>query len=603
MRPAQRSFAYGSHAALLFAQGLELAEQGRLDEAALALARGLIADPGSAEGHNNFGLVLQQKGALDDAVASFRRALAIRPTYALALNNLGAALAALGQHEDALEAYDAVLAADPGHASALHNAGSTLATLGRYEEAAERFREALATGPESIGSRLGLAHALRNTGKSSEAMAAYRAVLDLAPDNIDARLPLGLLLHREGHHEESLCHYKLILELAPNSADAWSGQGRVLQEIGRIGAARDSFRQAILAEPDSFLHYLGLANCTRLTADDPAFQAMMRLADRLEELPESERINAHFALGKTLADVGRHAEAFGHILAANAQRRQGLDYDEPLALRYLQRIKDTWTPEHLARWTTASDSDAPIFIVGMPRSGSTLVEQILAAHPNVACAGESFAFRDALNAHGLDPADRNPLRSATVPSSQKAQAIAATYLRLAAVAAGAEDRSVSRVTDKMLSNFRYLGLITRLFPRAKIIHTFRDPIESCLSSFRINFESQPFAFDLGELGRYYRAYAILMGHWRRILPPGTIFDVRYEAVAQDFEVSARAIVAHCGLAWNDACLRFHEVQRPIKTASVEQVRRPIYRTSIRTWRPDTATLKPLLDGLGMTQTE
>jgi tetratricopeptide (TPR) repeat protein len=566
-----------------------------------AIARTPVKKPDAASGYNNFGLALQRQGRLEEAVANFRKAVALRPAYVLGLTNLGAALAALGHHQEAVDACDAALATDPSHAAALHNAGAALAALGRNGEAAERFGAALAVDPALTDARLGLVHALRDTGRLSEATDACRALLGLAPDNIDARLQLAQLLHRLDHHGEALEQRRNILDRAPNLAAAWAGSGRVLQEIGRMPEARVAFRRAVAAEPSNFLHYLNLANSTRLTADDPALSAMLDLAGDIEALAETDQINARFALAKALADIGRHDEAFSHLLAGNALRRRNLHYDERKILGGLQRIKDTFTPEHLARWPTGGESQTPIFIVGMPRSGSTLVEQILAAHPEVACAGESFALHDALKAHGPDPDGRVFPHPAFVPSIDQAIEIAGSYLRLVAENAvpPPDERTATRVTNKMLGNFRHLGLISRLFPRARIIHTFRDPIECCLSAFRVNFDSQPFAFDLRELGRHYRAYAILMRHWKRTLPPGTIFDVRYEAVAADFEASARAIVAHCGLAWNDACLRFHEARRPVKTASVEQVRRPIYRTSVRGWRPDAQALLPLLDGLGL----
>jgi hypothetical protein len=177
--------------------------------------------------------------------------------------------------------------------------------------------------------------------------------------------------------------------------------------------------------------------------------------------------------------------------------------------------------------------------------------------------------------------------------------ISKEYLKKISAAAGLSEgeRAPRRITDKMLGNFHYLALIHKIFPKARIVHTFRDPIETCMSSFSINFADQPFAFDLRELGKYYRNYAALMRHWRQVLPTGTVFDVRYEAVVQNFHDSARAIVSHCGLDWTDECLRFYEADRPVRTASVEQVRRPIYQSSIRRWRPDSNTLRPLLDGL------
>ncbi len=565
------------------------------------MAQGLLRDPDSAEGHNNLGLVRQSLGRLEEAAASFRHAVSIRPSYRLALTNLGVALAALGQHEEALACHDAALELEPADVAALHNAGAALLELGRWEEAIHRFQAVLTLAPDLADAHRGLAVALRERGRFAEAIASYRSVLGLRQTDAEVHLELGLLLQKIDNQDEALAHFEQACALDPGSARALAGLGRLQQEMGRIEAAQAVFRRAVAAAPGDFLHYLNLAGSTTLTVDDPDFQAMLNLAGRIGALDEADQVNAHFALGKALADVGRHEEAFAHVLAGNVVRRRKVDYDERQVLTGLQRIKDTFTAERLALWPTGSSSEAPVFIVGMPRSGSTLVEQILAAHPDAACTGESFALRDAAKGQGIDVAGRLFPAPGFLPTEEQMRRAAQAYLELTTGAArpAARARSAARLTDKMLANFRHIGLITRLFPRARIIHTFRDPVESCLSSFGINFENQPFTFDMGELGRYYHAYAVLMRHWRRTLPAGAIFDVRYEAVAQDFEASARAIIAHCGLEWHDDCLRFHEAERPVKTASVEQVRRPIYRSAVRKWRPDEQTLRPLLEGLGL----
>jgi hypothetical protein len=329
---------------------------------------------------------------------------------------------------------------------------------------------------------------------------------------------------------------------------------------------------------------------------------MLDLARDSQSLSDDDRINAHFALGKALADMGRHEQSFDHFRTGAALKRPTVDYNEADTLRGLRRMRDAFSPANLARWPRqGSEAATPIFIVGMPRSGSTLVEQILANHPRVAAAGETTALRETLRRYSAEAPDWRYPSAAFVPTEAQLTQIAGLYLKRLADAAGATPSgdAADRITDKMLSNFRHIGLITRLFPNARIIHTFRDPIETCLSCFSINFADQPFTYDLGELGRHYRGYAQLMRHWRTTLPQGTVFDVRYEAVVRDLEPCARAIVAHCGLDWSDDCLRFHEAARPVRTASVEQVRRPIYTSSVRRWRPDDETLRPLLEGLGL----
>lgn len=554
----------------------------------------------SAEELNNLGLDLQSLGRLEDAIARFRGALEIRPAYAIALTNLGVALAAIGRHEEAIESYNRALELDVADFETRNNLGAALHAIGRKEEAIACFRQAIALAPEFPEARLNLASALADENRPDEALEHYEAALVLRPGEAETHLKLAHVLRKLDRHDDAADHFRQASDLDPMSAEARGGLGLVLQEQGDIDGARALFRHAIALEPRRFAHYLNLARITRLAPDDPVLPALLEIASDVDSLSDDDRINAHFALGNVLSDLGRRDQAFVHLLAGNAARRNHIDYDEGRALRALQRIKDANTSDRFARWPTiVGPSMRPIFIVGFPRSGSTLVEQILAKHPMVACAGEAKAFRQALQTFRADHAEWRFSDPKFIPTADQLGQLSTQYIDALASIAGPKAGLAARITDKMLSNFRYLGLINRLFPHAAIIHTFRDPIETCLSCFSINFTDQPFAFDLGELGRYYRGYATLMRHWKRILPEGAIFDVRYEAVARDFERSAKAIVARCGLDWDDACLRFHEADRPVRTASVEQVRRPIYQTSIRRWRPDAATLAPLLKGLGL----
>ena len=585
-----------------FAAGLAHAIEGRLDNAESTLTAALVQDPGNAEGHNNLGLVFQRKGQIEEAIGCFQRATAIRPTYGVALVNLGAAHAALDRHEEAAEFYRTALQIDPANISALNNLGASLHVLGRDDEAIGPLEAAVTAAPDLVDARANLGRALSAVGRSADAIAQFRAALNARPDNADLHLEQARLLHQADFHAEAIVHYQRACELAPEMAGPHAGLGKVLQEVGRLDEARSSLRRAIAADPSGLGHYLNLAHITKFAEGDPALLTMLDRVAKVDALSDDDRINLHFALGKALADVGRHDESFTHLIAGNAARRRHSDYDERRALKSLQRVKDVMSADRLATWPRiGSPTSAPIFIVGMPRSGSTLVEQILASHPQVASAGEVNALREALKQHAGEAPDWRYPDAAFIPTDRDLEKIAERYLALldqAALVSRGRD-APERITDKMLGNFRHVGLISRLFPNARIIHTFRDPIETCLSCFSINFASQPFTFDLGELGRYYRAYAIVMRHWKKTLPEGTIFDVRYEAVAQDFERSARAIVAHCGLDWHDDCLRFFETDRPVKTASVAQVRRPIYSSSVRRWRPDKQTLQPLFEGLGL----
>jgi tetratricopeptide (TPR) repeat protein len=374
-----------------------------------------------------------------------------------------------------------------------------------------------------------------------------------------------------------------------------------LQEIGRLDEARLALERAIALAPRKVEFYLNLLDVKKFTAEDHHFAALQALAKDDTSLAPEDRINLHFAMGKALAQVGDERQAFDHLLEGNSLKRQEVVHDEAAAWRMFERIRAVFSAELMRSKQGGGDlSQLPIFIIGMPRSGTSLVEQILASHPMVFGAGERLELRDALNSFGEASEISLPFPERfLVATGEELRRLGADYLNRLKTALPAAPRDWRRITDKMPANFRLAGLIHLALPNARIIHTCRDPVDTCLSCFSIHFTAdQPFAYDLGELGRYYRAYYSLMEHWRQVLPEGLMLDVHYEDLVGDLEGQARRIVAHCGLEWDDACLAYDKTARPVKTASAAQVRQPIYRSSVGRWRPDADVLNPLLDGLG-----
>ncbi len=434
-----------------------------------------------------------------------------------------------------------------------------------------------------------------------DAIACYRAVLVRHPGLSAVHAAIGALLRRQGHHEQALRALERAHSLLPNEPSLRTCLAVVLQEMGRIDEAVAQFRQAIAMAPDEPAHYLGLVRLQTLTADDPALTALRQLAAQASRFDASRRASLHFALGKALTDTGEPQEGFSHFLRANALRRASLSYDEPAVLGAMRRISQHFTAGAMAASAqTGHPSAQPVFIVGMPRSGSTLVEQILASHPEAYGAGEVSTLADTLK----EAARRCPAWKAPMPfpglSEAECLATAEDYLsrinRLAVDWPHPEPPPL--IVNKMLDNFVHIGIIRRLWPKARIIHTVRDPIDTCLSCFSIPFDHLEFTFDLGELGRYYRQYRALMAHWEQVLPPETILTVRYEDLVQNLPHHAQRIVAYCGLPWNPDCLRFHENRRVVRTSSLAQVRTPLYRSALHRWRPDNESLRPLLEGLG-----
>ncbi len=572
-----------------FREALALQQQHRLTEAERLYRSVLERNPDHAQALFNLGLLCVRQGRLDEATELFGRALDRQPLFAEAHNAAGIALRLSNRHQEALEHYQKALAAKPDYAEVENNIGLALHALDRQAEAIAHYRRALAIRPDYAEAENNLGAAWRALHRYDEAAAHYRRALALNPDSAAAHGNLSAALQLQGRHDEALTHADRALALAPGFAEAHHGRGTILRTLGRLDEARQALERAIELAPRRAEFYRSLAEAKHFTNDDPHRALLETLARDLTSLPREDRVHLHFALGKVYDDLGEHERAFTHLLAGNAQKRGQLVYDEAAVLGRLDRFRTLFSAEIMAeRAGQGEPSPIPIFIIGMPRSGTSLVEQMLASHPKVHGAGELGDFEAAVAA--LCGADGVPFDIGPA----ELRAIGAGYLaRVTALAPWAR-----RITDKMPANFRFAGLIHLALPEARIIHMRRDPVDTCLSCFSILFGGdQPFAYDLGELGRYYAAYQRLMKHWRGVLPPGVMLDVDYETLVGDFEAQARRILAHCGLEWDDACRDFHKTQRPVHTASAVQVRQPLYRSSIGRWRPPDETLRPLLDAL------
>ncbi|WP_246731783.1 sulfotransferase [Methylocapsa sp. S129] len=341
-------------------------------------------------------------------------------------------------------------------------------------------------------------------------------------------------------------------------------------------------------------HHLALAK--RFEPGDSRIQAMEELVREDTSLGVDDRVYVHFALGKAFDDIGNRERSFHHLSCGNALKRKQSGYNERDVLGQLERTQVAYTSELMSRnEARGNPSPVPIFVVGMPRSGTTLVEQILASHSDVHGAGEIKDFDMAVRELGGSAAWA--LHSPEVVSQmsgEQFQSLGANYLRRILAAAP----SSRRIVNKMTENFRFAGLIALALPNARIIHVRRDPIDTCFSCFSALFEeSLPYAYDLAELGRYYRAYEALMSFWRGVLPQRVMIDVRYEDVVADVEGQSRRIIGHCGLDWDARCLDFHLSERSVRTASLVQVRRPLYKSSVGRWRRYEDFLEPLFASL------
>ena len=375
------------------------------------------------------------------------------------------------------------------------------------------------------------------------------------------------------------------IAVSSNFAGAHHNLALILKEKGRLDEAIRAEKRAIRLTPRNTSYYEHLGVLRPFAAGDRYIRALEDMAADGASLSATERVHLHFALAKAYDDTGRFENAFMQLSAGNRLMRLQTAYDEAAALGRMDSTCQLFTPDFIKGHQGMGDpSPLPVFIVGMPRSGTTLIEQILASHPEVFGAGELNLLDRSAGAvgHALAGAPRFPAMAADM-STAHFHALGTSYREALAQRAP----NASRIVDKMPGNFLFAGLIHLALPNATIIHAVRDPIDTCVSCFSTLFTNQAHTYDLAELGYYYRHYQTLMTHWRRVLPPGRIVDVHYEDLVGDLESGARRIIAHCGLPWDRHCLDFHRTERTVRTASAAQVRRPIYRTSVRRWEQRT----------------
>lgn len=590
------------HSAARLNLGILRLQQGRHEEA-IALTRKVVEEvPDCAEAHSNLGAALHLASRDAEAEAAFEAALAIDPDRAEAYYGLSLTLHAQGRFEEAAACCERALAIDPDYAEASCALGAACVALDEPDRAIPHYRRALEIDAVYAEAVCGLGEALAALKRYDEAAAIYRRAAALRPDHPATLCACGHALQRAGRHREALDQYRRAAMLAPGDGDAQQGLGVVLEEMGRIGDAHTAFETAFAIDPHNLRYAFSLVSSKRIRVEDAVLAALQAAAERPDSLKDSDRILLHFALGKAFSDIGRNDESFRHLLDGNALKRRQIAYDERATLATLERLQQVFDRDWLDGRPQAADAHSPaaaIFVVGMPRSGSTLIEQMLASHSQVFGGGERTDFASAMTAAGIDPAAPDFPESAAGRNEARLAEIGAGYrARLDAAAKAAGHGAARCITDKLPANLCFVGLIHKALPGARFIFTLRDPVDTCLSCFSKLFAAdQPFAYELGELGRYHRACERLAAHWRRVVPPGAILDVRYEAVVADFEGQARRILAHCGLDWDPACLSFYKTERVVRTASLGEVRRPVYRSSVGRWRPEAAVLRPLLDAL------
>jgi Tfp pilus assembly protein PilF len=463
------------------------------------------------------------------------------------------------------------------------------------------LQAAVALEPSSAVARFHLARVHFIAQDRALAEQTLRAALDADPQYAPAIHMLGTMLCDREAFVEALPLLREAAALEPDRAEFQRDLGVLQLFVGDIGAARANLHRALDLDPLIKDILPTLVRMTRMDSGGPEaerlFELTLELAGRVDELPKPEQIRVLYALGKALEDRGDYDAAFDAFVRANGMHRETITYDVAAFEARYQAIAEAFSPaliERLQREGRGAESDRPIFILGMPRSGTTLVEQIISAHPDVHGAGEiDLVHRLVSEAKGpggtVFPDWVAGMNGADLPI------IGQTILD--ALPAGLPGQN--RQTIKRLENYQYIGLIHLCLPNATIINCRRDPRDSGFSAFAMLFlEEQGFTYDLAELGRHWRAYDRLMAHWMAVLPPGRVLEAPYEGVVADLEGWARRLLEHCHLDWDDACLRYYESKRLVRSASFAQVREPIYTTSLDRWRPFEHRLRPMLEAMG-----
>jgi len=581
------------HADALHLLGVIAHERGRHERAIRLIEQALAILPDHSAAHMNLGNALRAAGRRADAAESYRRAITIQPDYAIAHCNLAAIQNEQSAFEAGLANADRALELAPDLVGAHINRADALCGLRRFDEAEAPLRRALDLMPERAETHSALGAVLSELDRFDEAIACRQRAIALRPSDALLHHALGGTLFQAQQLEASEASYRQALTLVSDFPRSWHGLGNTLLAGGRLEEAVACFRRALAIAPDLAEAYEALA-FVRQCASDEVLERLVALSGSPDR-PVSDRIASEFALGAFLDNADRYDDAFPHFAEANALSRQqlaqtGERFDPEELGREVGGLTQRCTPALFsAAMGWGSPSELPIFIVGMPRSGTSLVEQIVASHSRVFGVGERkdiFRISEAVLAHNRD----KPIEQWDMDFAR--QLTDAHIARLQAMGGRA-----ARVTDKMPDNIFHLGIVAVLFPMARVIFCRREARDTCLSCYFQQFaDGHMFAYDLVDCGRQFLEIERLADHWRHVLPL-SMLTVDYEELVGDPEAESRRLIEFLGLDWESACLEFHRTERPVFTAATWEVRQPIYTRSVGRWRYYERHLEPLLEVL------
>ena len=576
----------------LLEYGRKIHSTGHFVEAEKIYKKVLKLDAKNAEAHFLLGSLAYQIGNFKTAEANIKHAIKINSSKSQYHNNLGLVFQAIGDQKKASRSFNLSIKLEPTFSDAINNLGTVFLHQGKLDQAKGMFEKALTLEPQLIEAWNNLGDILALKGFPNEAIKSYKKAIFYNPNFTMAHYNIGVTYKNAGNYSQALNAFKQATSISSNFLEAHQNTGIILMELGLFEDAITSFKKVLKLNPNSIEALYSLSTVQKYTSytDDVKTRETLFKNNKISIF---DKIQLSFSLGKIFEDLKNRNKSLEYLKIANRIKRKTFSYNIKDDLKIFDSIIKNFNQEFFnARVDKGIKDKTPIFIIGMPRSGTSLVEQILSSHKYVFGAGELTNLAEICFSKGRI-INEDFVKKVLNSQFKNFKIMAQLYIN----ELRSHSSSAFHITDKMPENFFYVGMIKLMMPNSKIIHCKRNPVDTCMSNFQNNFEIETkYAYDLKELGLYYCAYKRIMDHWHSVLP-GFIYDLVYENLVNDPETNIRSLLDFCNLKFDPKCINFHRSKRPVKTASLFQVRQPIYKTSIHPWKGYEDQLTPLLTSL------
>lgn len=574
--------------------GIAYYDNNELEQAEKTQKRAIELNPTNTHALNNLGSIFFKKNLPDQAEFFFKKAISLDTNNAEYRGNLINLLISSNRENEAIAEGFHALKLFKDSIIFFNLIGRALSKIEQFDKAIEIYKNTLRIDPNNLEALLATASNLTEINKYNESEIFCNKLFELRDFRAETYTLKGKIKNDQGFYEEAKKYFLEAIKLNPSYMPAYVNFGHILIERGKLEEAKDIFLDALKINGQDLSVRLALANLNRTKDKDENFLFLLEKSKEQKTMLGADAIHIHFALGKSFEDIKDFESAFKHFNLGCEKKRKSINYNAENTNQIVSNIKKIVTKDFIEKFKhIGNKSQIPIFVLGMPRSGTTLVETILDSHSQIFGAGE---LNHIIRICGMrDGKDLGYPASLMDITDEGLKSMADHYLeQLTKISP-----SASKIVDKMPANFFYLGLIYILFPNAKIIHVMRDPIDTCFSNFKHLFhKGQLHSYTLEETAKFYLDYADLMKHWRNVLPKNAFYEMQYENLVEDPEKISKDLLNFCGLEWEENCINFHTNNRKVKTASVLQVRQPIYKTSMKKWQDFEKHLQPLTDILG-----